>query len=343
MCSGYRVLLVGVAAVVVLLGSGAAWAAGGDEPVAALPRARIGPTFVFPDNSSLFVVFKFGAWTRLAFNNSQAVAPLGIYFYSRSGIPVEVRDNYNHSARGTWGLVLNVSRVSTQKPYEIWVRYRGKTYHFVFKVVKALKEERKKGKVITLSVREFREWLDREAQAATVLSVLGIVAAVVLKRRLMLLSLFNIVNVSFMFFASIVVYVLAVRLGHSPWLVVPLALSFAIGYKVYPVGRRVMLVWFSPSLRRILLESVVLYRTLDGKLAVAKQSVGSALKRLFGSHIYLVDAELKRVGEFPPEKFWVVEDVNAYEKMEGIVVLDAEMRKARVRLQDNVLKLDEED
>ena len=317
------------------------WAVGAAAAQPSSPlRGGLGPTYVFPDNSTLYVIFRFGAWTRLAYNGSQAVAPLVVYFHSASGIPAVIRDNYNHSVTVKWGLALNVS--TTGKPYELTVKYRGRVYHFVFKIVRAIQEKRKE-KTITLTLSAFRSWLDREAQAATLLSVAGIVAAVVLKRRLLLLSVFNVVNASFLFTASMLVYVIASRLGHSPWLVVPLVLSFAIGYRVYPVGRRVMLVWFSPSLRRILLESVVLYRTLDGKLAVAKQSVGSALKRLFGRHIYLVDAELKRVGEFPPEKLWVVEDVNAYEKMEGIVVLDAELRKARVRLQDNVLRLEEEE
>lgn len=329
MCSGYRVLLPVVLAAALALSPLWVMGASAAQPPTQV-RGAVRPSYVFSDNSTLFVVFKFGAWTRLAYNGSQAVAPLAIYFYSRSGIPVEIHDNYNNSARGTWGLLLNVSKVSTSKPYELWVKYRGREYHFVFKVVRALKEEKKKGKMITLSVREFREWLDREAQAATFVALFAVGVAVWLKRRLLLIGLFNTVNVLVVFGGALLVYVVATRLGHSAWLSAPWALGYLLAYKVYPVGRKLKLLMIDVPSRTVTAETAVVYATGRG-LAIAKQSLGEAIRRWFGKHIYVVDAEVRKLGVLPSEKIWRYNDADTLESMDAVLVLDSELKKARVR------------
>ena len=320
-----------IAAVVVLLCLGAAWPLSAHAaPNPPMPRARPEPTYVFPDNSSMFVVFRFGAWVRVSYNNSQAVAPVAVYFYSKSGIPVTISDNYNHTVTGAWGLLLNLTRLDTKKPLELWVKYRGKTYHFKFRIVKALKEEKKKGKEITLSLQEFRSWLDREAQAATFLALLAFVLAVGVKRKTLLIGTFNSLNLALVVVASMVIYAAAAKTGHSKWLVAPFALSYLATYRVLPVGRRVLLIKIMPSMKRLLMENAILYRTAEGKLAYAKQTISEAIKRWIGKHIIVRDMETGKLGEISEDKLWTVEEIDTLSKYEALLVLDAELTKERI-------------
>ena len=323
-----RLLVVFIVSALV---AGTVWVAWPAYPEAAPPLRRAPtPTYVFNDNTTLIVLFRFGAWVRVAYNNSQAVPPIMVYVYSRSGVPVELRDNYNHSAVATWGLALNASSVKVGKYYELWVKYKGKTYHFRFKPVKALKEEKKKGKEITLSLQEFRSWLDREAQYATALALLAFGLAVVLKRKLLLLSTFNAVNIGVVLFGGIAIYLLASKTGHSGYLAAPFALSYLATYKVLPVGRRVILVRIVPSMKRFITETAVLYRTAEGKLAYAKQSLGEAVKRWLSKHILVKDMETGKTGEISEDKLWTWEEVDTMSKYDAILVLDAELTKERV-------------
>lgn len=305
-----------------------AWAANPARPTQ-VPRA-IEPTFVFDDGSVLFVIFKFGAWTRVAYNNSQAVAPVAVYFYSRTGIPATISDNYNHTATGGWGLLLNLTRLDTKKPYELWIKYRGKTYHLVFKIVRALKEQKRKEKTITLSWSSFRSWLDREAQYATGLAIAAFGLAVVFKRRLLLISTFNAFNIGVVLLGGIAIYLLASKTGHSPWLVLPFAASYLLTYRVIPVGRKVLLVRIVPSMKRFITETAILYRTAEGKLAYAKQSLSEAFKRWIGKHIIVKDVETGKLGEISEDKLWTWEEVDTLSKYDAILVLDAELTKERI-------------
>ena len=320
-----------LSAIIVLLGvSGAAWAGVESQPSSALRKARIDPSFVFPDNSTLYVVFRFGAWTRLAYNASKLTAPVAIYFYSSTGLPAVVSTNYNTTWRGSWGLAANLSKLDLEKPLEIYVKYRGKLYRFVFKPVKAIKEEeQKKGKEITLTVREFREWLDREAQYATLLALLAFGLAVVVKRKTLLISTFNALNVSLLLFLSMLIYYAATRLGHSGWLSASFMLSYVLSYRVLPVGRKVLLIKILPGLRRLLMETAVLYRTMDGRLAYARQSIGEAFRRLRGDHIIVHDVASNRFGDLSEDKLWHVEEIDTLAKYEALIVLDARITREK--------------
>ncbi|MCE4601265.1 MAG: hypothetical protein F7C38_06860 [Desulfurococcales archaeon] len=295
------------------------------------------PTLVMPDNTTVFVLFKFGAWVRVAYNNSQAVAPIMVYAYSRTGLPVEFYDNYNHTASAQWGLALNVSKLDVNKPYKLIVKYRGETYTLNFKIVKEIKEKERPTGVVSLD--KFKEFLDKEAQYAAFLAAVAIAAAVAVKRKTLLLRTFNILNILIVSSFGSLIWIVAPRAEHSQWLAAPFTLSYLIAYSAVPAGRKVYLIKIIPSLRKVLWERAILYRTAEGMLAYAKQSVTEAFKRILGSHIILKDAELNRLGEISNDKFWTVEDVEFYEKSEGLLVIDAQLTKERIPGKTNEVSL----
>ena len=294
-------------------------------------KKPLGPTLTLDNGSvTIWVVFRFGAWVRIAYNNSKVVAPVAVYVYSRSKIPITIKSNYNTSWQGFWGLALNLSKLDLKKPLILSVKYRGKLYTLRFTAVKSIEEKEKKAAGPMFTLQQLREWLDREAQASAVLALIAIVVAFSLKRKLLLLRTLNGLNLLLLFLSGILIYIVATRTGHSPWLVLPFMLSYITTYKVTPAGRKVYLIKIIPSMRKILWETAVLYRTAEGMLAYAKQSVSEAFKRLLGKHIVLKDMETNKLGEVPSEKFWHVEDVEYYEKSEALLVLDAQLTKEKV-------------
>ncbi len=295
------------------------------------PIKKLGPTLSLENGTvAIWVVFRFGAWVRVAYNNSKVVAPVAVYVYSRSNFPVTIKSNYNQTFTGTWGLALNLSKLDLRKPLILHIKYRNKEYTLRFTAVKSIEEKEKKPVGPMFTLEQLKQWLDREAQASAVLALIAIVTAFSLKRKLLLLRTLNGLNLLLLFLSGIIIYMVATRTGHSPWLVLPFALSYLGTYKLTPAGRKVYLIKIVPSMRKILWETAVLYRTTEGLLAYAKQSVSEAFKRLLGKHIILKDMETNKLGEVPSDKFWTVEDVEFYEKSEGLLVLDAQLTRERI-------------
>ena len=307
-----------------------ATAAKDSKPLTGLKKP-LGPTLSLDNGTvAIYVIFRFGAWVRIAYNNSKVVAPVAVYVYSRSEFPVTIKSNYNQTFTGTWGLALNLSKLDLKRPLILHIKYRDKVYTLRFTAVKSIEEKEKKPSGPMFTLAQLKEWLDREAQASAVLALIAIISAFGLKRKLLLLRTFNGLNLLLLFLSGIAIYIIATKTGHSPWLVLPFALSYITTYKVTPAGRKVYLIKIIPSLRKILWETAVLYRTAEGMLAYAKQSISEAFKRLLGKHIVLKDAETGKLGEVASDKFWTVEDVEYYEKSEGLLVLDAQLTKERV-------------
>ena len=295
-------------------------------------KPRLEPTLVL-DNGSVvvWVVFRFGAWTRIAYNNSKLTAPVAVYVYSKDlRNPVEIRSNYNTTFIGTWGLALNLTKLDLEKPLILYVRYRGREYVLRFTAVRSIEEKEKKPAGPLFSWKQVKEWLDREAQSSAILALIAIVLAFGLKRKLLLLRTFNSINILVLLAVGGAIWFIAPRFNHSEWLALPFALSYIVSYRLTPVGRKIYLIKIVPSMRKILWETAVLYRTAEGMLAYAKQSVSEAIKRLLGKHIILKDAEVNKLGEIPNDKFWTVEDVEYLEKSEALLVLDAQLTKERV-------------
>ena len=271
----------------------------------------------------------FGAWNRIAENGSKVTAPLAVYVYTRSQFPVTVASNYNQTWQGYWGQALNLSKLDLDKPLYIDVGYKGESYRLVFVPVKELKEKEKE-KAGLVSLDKVREWLDREAQYATVLAASGILAALGVKRKTLLMRTFNVLNLGIILGLGAIVYSLARETGHSGWLTAVLASSYMIAYSIIPVGRRLYLIKIIPSLRKIIWERAVIYRTSEGLQAYARQTVGEAVKRLLGRHIIVKDAEIGKLGELASDKIWSVEDVEFYEKSDGLLVLDAKLTREKI-------------
>ncbi len=249
------------------------------------------------NDTDIYVLFKFGAWVRVACNGSKITAPVVVYVYSKDKYPVLVKSNYNQTWQGFWGKALNLSKLDLSKPLILNIRYKGKSYVLRFVAVKSIEEKKKKPSGPLFTLAQLKEWLDREAQASAVLALIAIISAFGLKRKLLLLRTFNGLNLVLLFASGIIIYIIVTRTGHSPWLVLPFALSYITTYKVTPAGRKVYLIKIIPSLRKILWETAVLYRTAEGMLAYAKQSVSEAFKRLLGKHIVLKDMEINKLGE----------------------------------------------
>ena len=286
------------------------------------------PTLVLPDNTTVYVTFRFGAWNRIASNNSKITVPVIVYVYSRN-MPVEVHDNYNATWKGFWGLALNRTSLNLTKPYVISIKYGAKAYKLVFTPVRELKEQAGKPKA-TVPLDKFREFLDKEAQYAAGLAAFAIVLALGVKRKTLLMRVFNSINLGILTFFGGAIYYLAPRAGHSRWLSLPFILSYILAYAVIPVGRKMYLIKIIPSLRKIIWEQAIIYRTAEGLLAYARQTTGEAIKRLFGKHIIVKDAEVNKLGELPNDKVWTVEDVETLEKSEGLLVLDAKLTRERI-------------
>ena len=67
------------------------------------------------------------------------------------------------------------------------------------------------------------------------------------------------------------------------------------------------------------------------------------MRRWLGKHVYIVDAEVRKLGILPSEKIWRFNDADTLETMDAVLVLDAEMKKARaIRTQEGWI-LDERD
>ena len=203
----------------------------------------------------------------------------------------------------------------------------------VFTPVRELKEQAGKPKA-TIPLDKFREFLDKEAQYAAFLALVAIAMAAAIKRKTLLMRTFNSLNTLLLLFVGGAIWIAAPRFGHSKWLAAPFVLSYILSYYVVPAGRKVYLIKIIPSLRKILWERAIFYRTAEGYLAYAKQSVGEAIKRLLGKHIVIRDAEIGKLGEISEDKIWTVEDVEFYEKSDGLLVLDAKLTRERVNYEE---------
>ena len=286
------------------------------------------PTLVLPDNTTVYVTFRFGAWNRIAENGSKITVPVIVYVYSRN-LPVKITDNYNDTWTGMWGPAINRTSLNLTKPYILTVKYGAKTYRLVFTPVRELKEQAEKPKAV-IPVSKFKEFLDKEAQYATFLALVAIAMAAAMKRKTLLMRTFNSLNTLLLLFIGGAIWVVAPRFEHSRWLAAPFVLSYILSYYVVPVGRKVYLIKIIPSLRKIIWERAILYRTAEGLLAYARQSVSEAFKRMMGNHIIVRDMELDKIGELSSDKIWTVEDVDYYENSEALLVLDSVLTKERV-------------
>ena len=316
----------------ILLFASLVYASGGQADATTAPSLEEklrGPTLDLND-TVVFVVFKFGAWVRVAYNNSKVVAPVAVYVFSRSDFPVIITsNNKTWTWQGYWGLALNLTKLDINKPLIISIKYKNKEYTLRFMIVKSI-EEKEETAGPMLSLKQVKEWLDREAQYATVLAFTAIALAVIVKRKTLLMRTFNALNIALVLLLGGAIWVVAPKLNHSGWLAAPFVISYLLSYSVLTVGRRIYLIKIIPSLKKIMWERAVLYRTGEGLLAYAKQSVSEAFKRMFGNHIILKDAEISRLGEISSNKFWTVEDVEFYEKSEALLVIDAVLTKEKI-------------
>ena len=282
-----------------------------------LPKVKAEPT-LHTKQADIFALFKFGGWVRVAYNNTKAVSPLIIYAYS--SIPVTITYN-NHTYTGKWGPIANITFKPGDK-VNITVKIGSAKYYLTFTGVSQVKEQKKPTSIVSMTKERFREWLDEEAQYSTVLALLAIVAAVTVKRKLLLIRVTNGVNILLSLFLGGGIWYVAPRFGHSKYLSLVFLTTYFAAYAVIPVGRRVYLLKVIPSMRKIIMESGVLYRTAQGKLAYARQNMSEAFKRLFGNHLLVKDAETGVPGELPEHKLWQIEDVEFLEHSNAIVTLD---------------------
>ena len=277
------------------------------------------------------MLFKFGAWVRVGYNASKVVAPLYIYVYSRQ--PIEIRSG-NFSRVCEWGRCAVLGEAGQTEPIKFYVYIGGRRLSFIFYCVKSIEERAAKPPEAAVPLSKFKEWLDREAQASAVLALVAIIAAFFLKRATLLLSVTNPLNLALVLGVGAVIWFAAPRLGHSSFLALPFAISEVAAYHIVRVGRKFYLVKIVPSLKRLLMESAVLYRTSEGMLAYARQGVGEAFKRLMGRHIIIQDVESGKLGELDENKVWSIEDVTYGERVDGLVVVEARLTRERVLIEE---------
>ena len=281
------------------------------------------------NDTVVFILFRFGAWDRVAYNNTKAVAPLYIYVYSRSG--KEVRVDYwteskklNGTLNGSWGFLGTIGKKGMRDTIYLKILIDGKEYFLKIPLVKSIKEK-KEEKVLAFK----KEVIVRHAQVAIVLAVFAIITAYVLKRKTLLTNPFNLINSSVVIGLTIALayYLEYVRTDSTFWLAFVFTASEFLSYSLFSAGRRVWFMQILPSMRKIIIEEGILYKCREG-LAFAIQSVDEAIKRWKGQHILIKDKEIGKIGSLSEDKMFKV-IMNEIEWCDSILTVSAKIKREK--------------
>ncbi|AGK60954.1 hypothetical protein Asulf_00950 [Archaeoglobus sulfaticallidus PM70-1] len=311
-----------------------------DKDVLKKVKAKLGikefpqPT-IETNHTVVYVLFRFGAWDRVAYNNTKAVAPLYIYAYSKS-LPVKViywteSKKLNGTLQGSWGLLGTIGQKGMKDTIYLKIEVDGEVYTYKIPLVKSIKEKKEEEGVLTFK----KEVIERHAQVAIVLAVFAIAVAYVLKRKTLLISPFNFINLGFVIGLTAVLayYLEYIRTDSTFWLAFVFTASEILSYQLFTAGRKVWFMQILPSVREILIEEGVLYKIEKG-MAYARQSVDEAIKRLKGEHILVEDKEIKKPGVLSEDKFFKV-IFNEFDIADSLIVFDAKIRRKRVDYERN--------
>lgn len=303
-----------------------------DKEVLKIVKSKFGiseypkPTLELND-TAVYVLFRFGAWDRIAYNNTKAVAPLYVYAYSNTKIDIEwwtEKEGLNGTINGSWGFLGTIGKKGMRDTIYLKIIVNGEEHLLKIPLVKSIKEEEKEV-VITFK----KIVLERHGQAAIVLAVFGIITAYVIKRKTLLISTFNAINLVVVLGLTIGLgyYLEYVREDSTFWLAFVFAGAELTSYNLIPVGRKIWFMQILPSLRKVLVEEGVVYGCREG-LAFAIQSIGEAIRRLKGEHILLKDKEINEIGKFSEDKMFKV-IFNELEFCDAILTLSAKIRRLR--------------
>jgi len=148
--------------------------------------------------------------------------------------------------------------------------------------------------MITMTVQELRDLIQRitvEVLIKTFAAAsIGIGLAYFVKTRTLLEAWSNPFNVSFGLIAALVLhfaYSQTLRDQYSYLYAIPLLLAQFGSYRLFSVGEYMHVTHVDAKNRSIYLDSVLTYKTPEGKKAIALQDWREALKRMLGFHVYI--------------------------------------------------------
>ena len=270
----------------------------------------------------VFILFRFGAWDRVAYNNTKAVAPLYVYVYSKKPVVV-------NGKKCLWGLCDVIGKKGDTDTKKITIEVNGKKYVLVIPLVREIKEEKEKKKP-TILLEIARTWLKENAQQAAFISGFAILFAYGWKKKTMLLRPWSGFNIVLLIVSCSVIYVVfkIIRPG-SEWLWLVFAVSEFLTWLVVPVGRKVRLA-FEDYPSRCRVEKEVLLYSVHGKWAIAEQSTSAALRRLRGKHTLILDSRLGEPGKLDESSFWEVYNEDYDYEFKELRLLDAVKTKVKV-------------
>ncbi len=281
------------------------------------------------NDTVVFILFRFGAWDRVAYNNTKAVAPLYVYVYNKHNKVINIRywsgdKSINGTLNGSWGFLGTIGKKGMRDTIYLKILIDGKEYFLRIPLVKSIKEK-KEEKVLAFK----KEVIVRHAQVAIVLAVFAIITAYVLKRKTLLTNPFNLINAGIVICltAGLAYYLEYVRTDSTFWLAFVFTASEFLSYSLFSAGRRVWFMQILPSMRKIIIEEGILYKCREG-LAFAIQSVDEAIKRWKGQHILIKDKEIGKIGSLSEDKMFKV-IMNEIEWCDSILTVSAKIKREK--------------